>query len=370
MILVLKENFVPQEFAKAFGAGFGILFLVWLGLWLTSAPSNNQTTIIDNPDIPSLTLLLEENSDYEHTEQKIAPEYLISGLYKKGLNNQYLPVIRRSDHMKSFHAFEREFYPAESTDTVISLIMVDYGLSDSTAEAVLKTLPEDITFLLSPYSKNISRWAQKAREKNHEIWMGLSVHPKNYPMIDSGPQTLLMNVHAEQNKRRLEWHLSRTQGYAGLISRYNTAMVSSGPELNYLLMNAFDRGLGFVDSQPTQNDAAWYTAHNEGGFYGENDLWIDDSPIRNDIAEKLSELETIAKKKGYAVAFFRPYPTSISQILEWSDTLSDKHIQLGPLTYAVKTAMSQKRKEKGKKKISPSHPQKDTQADPQAPMHH
>ncbi len=356
MIVALKENsvtknFIPLEFAKAFGVGFAILLLVWTALWLTSTPDLQPENGTDD-SVPSLTILIERDdvshtsqtqgtttSPSKHPESMAVPLHVPEGLYEQTPEGLLLPVIRKEDGYTSFHAFQKEFNPRPDSEASVALVLMDYGLSDYTSETVLQSLPKNVTLLLSPYADTPQNWADKAYTASFEFWLALALHPRDYPSTDSGPHTLLMNVNAEQNRRRLDWHLSRAQGYAGLISRNSSPLVYSGPDLNYVLTTLFERGLAFVDSQPIKNDAAWITAYNKKGFYAENNVWLDTPPDRKTIRHQLEELEQKALKKGYAIAFFNPYPTSLSEILEWSDTLGEKHIDIAPLSYVVKSAM-------------------------------
>ena len=54
------------------------------------------------------------------------------------------------------------------------------------------------------------------------------------------------------------------------------------------------------------------------------------------IIKSLIKLETIAKKRGYAVAIGHPRKNTIKVLKQWFDTISQRGIEIVPISYIIK----------------------------------
>ncbi len=110
----------------------------------------------------------------------------------------------------------------------IAIVISGLGISASgTAEAFAR-MPGPVAFAPSPYATDVEKLAERARGEDHEVLLQTPMEPFDYPDNDPGPQTLLTSVTAEQNVDRLQWLMSRFQGYIGIISYMGRA----SPRLN------------------------------------------------------------------------------------------------------------------------------------------
>lgn len=256
----------------------------------------------------------------------------------------YLPIIRKSDGLTSFQAYASPFKLNPDTKSIISLVMVDYGLSDSLSNEALKTLPKGLNFVVSPYSDNLQPKISKARAKGIEIWMGIPLQqpetsPETSPKILTathiGPNTILTGLTTAENKSRIQTHLGRATGYVGIAFDTPPSFPSGSDSLESLLNIASTRGLGVAQLAP-QDTLIKTAAQNSQTPYIGGDLWIDTALIKKDILNALSEIEEHSLETGHTVAMFHPSPLMIKVIGEWQTSLAEKHIQLAPLTYTSK----------------------------------
>ncbi|MBL8641726.1 MAG: divergent polysaccharide deacetylase family protein [Alphaproteobacteria bacterium] len=261
----------------------------------------------------------------------------------------YLPIIRKSDGLTSFQAYASPFKLNPDTKSIISLVMVDYGLSDSLSNEALKTLPKGLNFVVSPYSDNLQPKISKARAKGIEIWMGIPLQqpetsPETSPKILTathiGPNTILTGLTIAENKSRLQTHLGRATGYVGIAFDTPPSFPSGSDSLEGLLNIASARGLGVAQLAPQDTLIKTAAAQNAQTPYIGGDLWIDTALIKKDILNALSEIEKHSLETGHTVAMFHPSPLMIKVIGEWQTSLAEKHIQLAPLTYTSKLIKS------------------------------
>ena len=61
------------------------------------------------------------------------------------------------------------------------------------------------------------------------------MEPFDYPDNDPGPQTLLTSVTPEQNVDRLQWLMSRLQGYVGIVSYMGARFTATEQALSPVL---------------------------------------------------------------------------------------------------------------------------------------
>lgn len=276
---------------------------------------------------------LPEATEPEPTE--IVIEDSIAGLTEKTPDG-FLPIVRASDGLKSFDAYKAPFKLTPETKGVISLVMVDYGLSDKLAKHALETLPAATNFVASSYSSNLQAKLSAARSKGMEVWMGIPMQgaANDTNIVNMGPNTILSGLNTKENVARLNAHLGKATGYAGIAFDVKPSFEEASPDLKSLLNTVSLRGLGIAQLYP-KDPVISIAATQTNAPYINGDLWIDGRLTKTDITNALSAIEKISLDNGHAVAVFHPSMLTASIISEWQKSLAAKHIQLAPMTYSV-----------------------------------
>jgi uncharacterized protein len=259
------------------------------------------------------------------------PPAPIDGLYETTPKGR-LPVIRKSDGLTPFKAYRRPFDRAAAKGPVISIAIVDLGISDSASQAALKDMPPEISLDISPYAANPDSLVNEARQKGHEVWLTLPLESENYPRIDTGADTLLIGMPEQQNAVKLAQVLGSTVGYAGVITSRNPAFMKSVGDMKPILNAIYDRGLCFVDSSESPGVEPQTLAMGRNAPYANVDAWIDTSTDPQDIRKALAKLEERARSHGAAAGLIHPLPVSYQEVLKWIDGLPAKGIVLAPLS--------------------------------------
>lgn len=245
-----------------------------------------------------------------------------------------VPVVRKSDGLTAFNAYKAEFIPAPTTKAIISLVMVDYGLSKSASDKAVASLPEGVTMALSPYSGDAQKMTTTARQDGHEVWLGLPIQSNTYGTDDTGNQTLLVNAGVDQNKNRLLTNLGKATGYAGVIDLDSPAFTQSAADLDSIYSNIIKRGLALAQGNPKDTLTGEFAVTHKSPFI-QNDVWIDTSLNREAIDNEMKKLQQLALNGGVAVGFFHPYPAVIAAIQDWEASFATEQIQLAPLSAAI-----------------------------------
>ncbi len=358
------EGFVLENYIswRAFGGGlafFGIvtvllIFLCWF---------NADATFIARQDrLESITVLIERTEKPAHLveAEKKEPEIIppvfnepvkaaetfkdletyengnvkapVPGLYvSENIGN--IPVIRQ-DGLSAFQAYRKpyDFSSIPGAKAIVSLVVVDFGLSDPASEAAIKKMPADVTFLMSPYAGKPDEWREKARSDGHELWLSLPLEPEDPLENDTGSLTLMTDTALDVNLQRLGRILGRTTGYTGVVATRDTIFYKSDIESREIINSILNRGLAYADASTDIQPLSQAVSLSSEKPYVQADIWIDDYSTPDSIQQKLEDLMNMAIDRGYAVGFLRPLPSSMEAIHNWIPGLRTQNILLAPLS--------------------------------------
>ncbi len=298
---------------------------------IVEAPKETPATEEDTAH-PLTAADLPEATDPKPIEIKI--ENSIAGLTE---DTPYgpLPVIRASDGLKSFDAYKAPFILNTDTKGVISLVMVDYGLSDKLSKDAIENLPTATTFIASSYSNNLQAKLFAARSKGMEVWMGIPMQgTTNDTTLNIGPDTILSGMNTKENIARLNTHLGKATGYAGIAFNVKPDFEEASPDLKSIINTISVRGLGVAQLYPKDPVISTATLQTNAPYI-QGDMRIDTLLTKQAITKALTDIEKLSLDRGHTVAFFYPSILTSSIISEWQKSLAGKHIQLAPLTYNI-----------------------------------
>ncbi len=336
------------RFDSAFGHAFrdgmiagGVLFALLFG-WMALRGGDTAWKIQDQ--IPGKTASIEEPSEKPVTTEaqpglanpknlNALPPAPIEGLFET-FEGQQLPIARMTDDMTPFKAYKKPFQPIAGRP-LVSIVIVDFGLSDTISKSVLDNMPTDISLALSPYSDEPSKWAAAARAYGHEFWMMLPMQTETFGQNDSGPSTLLLNASEEENRSRLFSVLGAATGYAGLVTQKGHSFTSDATPSTPVVKQIFGRGLAFVESNPAIPALGLPLAMQDGYPYAQNHFWLDEDLRPDSVDRALGEFELQATRNGKAIAFLHPYPAIMNKVQDWMKGASERGIQIVPLSAMV-----------------------------------
>lgn len=347
------SKFSTKAFLKGLGA-VGIIYAL-LALWLVFSGGTAENK--QEERLASQTVIVEWKSDtievavkgemYGPPKQEdmvpveySAPEYLESGLADAPVDGLYemtksgrKPIIRRQDGLTSFKAYKRPFDIYAANKPIISIAVAGMGLSDVATESAVRTMPPDVSFIMSPYAETIDFWVNESRSRGHEVWLTLPVENIDYPEDDPGPHTMLISAPERENQGKMEWLLTRTDGYVGFVTGYESSFINSANDMRPIVGNIYNSGLAFVDGSTDPSLIPQTMAVGMKAPYATIDIWIDmPNASQDSIAASLKELEKLAQNKGFAVGVIHPLPVSYQQVLKWIESLPRKGLVLAPLS--------------------------------------
>ncbi len=247
----------------------------------------------------------------------------ISGVSQQGPNG-ILPIIS-SDGRTPFNVYKR---PDTTSGKKVALVIGGLGLNARITERAINNLPPEVTLSFVPYADNLQGWINKARAAGHEVLIEIPLEPHDYPQNDTGPHTLMANGAPEENKRRLEYLLSRASGYFGVLNYMGGKFASSQTANNAFMSALKARGLGFISDG--SSGGLGQAARSIGLNSATADRAIDQRPAAQDIIAQLGALEAMASQKGSALGFGVGYSVTIDQVASWAEGARSRGINLAP----------------------------------------
>lgn len=332
-----------SPFAKALREGLfagAIVFVLLIGWIILRADDTAQSL---QHLVPTTSTLIElpkvSQQDPNAPEEKLEnarninalPPAPIEGL-SENRDGNILPLSRIQDDMTPFQAYKKPF-TAIAGRGLVSIVIVDFGMTEKLSASMLDNLPSEISFVLSPYTADAPKWASAARAYGHEFWISLPMQTKS--MDDTGPDAILATAPLEQNEARLRNILGTVAGYAGLVTEKDHVLKSDDAGAAPILKQIFGRGLALAESNP-DIPAYGLPAAMEAGFpYVQNNFWIDADLRPEQIDRVLQEVELQASRKGKVIAFLHPYPAVVKKMQDWASGAENRGLQIAPLSAMV-----------------------------------
>lgn len=238
------------------------------------------------------------------------------------------------------YAHTRQLPPNRKDFPRIAIIVGGLGISASgTAEAFSK-LPAPVTFALAPYGADLEKLAARARAEEHEVLLQVPMEPFDYPNNDPGPQTLLTTLSSEQNVDRMQWLMSRFQGYVGVVSFMGARFTAAEQSLAPILRETAKRGLIYVDDGASSRSVAGQIAGSHNLPFAKTDIVLDTVGTPTEIDRALARLEMLARDNGSAVGLATAQPATIARIAEWAKKVEARGFVLVPITMVAVKAKS------------------------------
>jgi len=358
----VKRGFLPAFIKGAanptgFSVGFKegliggfVLFIIMIG-WMFLRSTDTaykiqellpaKSAVIEDPTAPRAPEEQEKEKVSQEGQEGLAGPKDVAALaaapiegLSETVDGKTLPVIRTQDEMTPFLAYRKPFEFVAGR-ALVSVVVVDFGLSESMSKSALENMPAEVSFVLSTYADEPTQWAASSRAYGHEFWLSLPMQSVEFGTGDNGPNTLLVNASPEENQARLFNVLGSVTGYAGLVSQEGHAFPQDAASAAPILKQIYDRGLAFAESNPDVAAFGLSTAMENGNPYVQNTFWIDQDLRPEAIDQKFKDLEAQATKKGKAVAFVHPYPVVMTKLQAWLKDVEQKGLQVAPLSAMV-----------------------------------
>lgn len=307
----------------------------------TPPPGSKTVTIIDGSSGKRQDVVIPGNSGGGEAPAASGKTSAIDPKLLESTRHGGIPKIAADGTRPSAAYAQPRVLPANRKDAPrIAIVISGVGISASGTADAFGKLPATVTFALAPYAADLERLAMRARDENHEVLLQVPMEPFDYPDNDPGPQTLLTNLTTAQNVDRLQYVMSRMQGYVGITSYMGARFTASEPMLAPILRETAKRGLIYVDDGASARSVAGQVAGSNGLPFAKTDLVLDATPSSSEIDRALARLEMLARDNGHAVGVATAQPGTIARIADWAKKVEERGFVLVPISMVAIKAKS------------------------------
>lgn len=317
------------------------LILINVFVWFNSAATIEKLNAASPVKLVEIKKTENPNLSNKEQEQVLRNKFLIEGLSVDTTQGE-LPIIRKSDYLTSFRAYQTPFtFNKNNKKPIIAFIVRDYGLTARSSMHATKTLPPEISFMLSTYSNAPSAWISKAHSGGHEVWLQLPI--QNIVYTDQGPNTIFHHASINEKQTKIYQTLSKTLGYVGLVSFTDQTFEHAKEDYSKLFDEIYNRGLGYLELNPNAPQYIKGKALTKGAPYIKANIEV----IRMTGKQSFDDLEQIANTKGYALAIIPNHETAINNLAIWLEKIGTIDYQIAPVSaiYDIPTQANSKKSE-------------------------
>ena len=224
--------------------------------------------------------------------------------------------------------------PAQNGQPAIAIVMDDLGI-DQRRTGVAIDLPAPITLAFIPYGYRLSTHTRRARENGHELLVHLPMEPLN-ANADPGKNALLKGLTDKQLRSRIEWNLTRFQGFVGINNHMGSKFTAWERGMKLVVETLKDRGLIFLDSKTTKNTVGLRLATALNVPNAARDVFLDNEISIKSIQRQLKLLERVARKSGSAIGICHPHDATVKVLRDWIPNAKKRGFILVPVSAIIK----------------------------------
>jgi polysaccharide deacetylase 2 family uncharacterized protein YibQ len=217
---------------------------------------------------------------------------------------------------------------------MIAVVIDDMGVDrQRTARVVALGAPLTVAFLT--YAHDLPAQTAKARAAGHELLLHVPMEPGG-SNVDPGPNVLLRDIESDELQRRIEWNLSRFDGYVGINNHMGSKFTADGPSMAILMLELKRRRLLFLDSRTTGATLGPAMARRFGVPLVQRNVFLDNDNRVDAVRRRLQETERLARRRGMAVAIGHPRDATIEALAAWLPTVESRGFVLVPLSAVLR----------------------------------
>ncbi|CAA7617020.1 conserved hypothetical protein [Candidatus Terasakiella magnetica] len=217
---------------------------------------------------------------------------------------------------------------------MIAIIIDDLGVDRRRSERIA-ALKAPLTLSYMTYAEDVVRQSHDARARGHELMMHVPMQPQS-ASYDPGPEVLEVGVGADEIRRRLDWDLSRFDGYIGINNHMGSRFTSDPAGMGVVMAELRKRGLAFIDSVTSERTVGAEVARQYGVPFTARHVFLDNDQGIAHVRSQLAKTEAYAKKHGFAVAIGHPHDGTIEALAGWLPGLEAKGLVLVPVSTVLR----------------------------------
>lgn len=216
---------------------------------------------------------------------------------------------------------------------LIALLIDDMG--EARAWTLRATaLPGPLTMAFFPHAPELAAQTDAARAAGHELMLHMPMQPVD-DGEDPGPDPLTLGLDEAEMDRRVMAMLDSFTGYVGVNNHMGSRFTRDWQAMEMVLARVGQRGLLFVDSRTTAESVGEAVAQSLQIPSLHRDIFIDNDSDAGEIAERLNDLEALARERGFAVGIAHPRPPTLDALEAWLPAAIERGVVLAPISAII-----------------------------------
>lgn len=207
----------------------------------------------------------------------------------------------------------------------IAIIVGGLGLNAALTERAIDELPPQISLAFAPYAKDLKFWTEKARRAGHEVIIELPMEGYGGDSAALGAAGLMTTRTTEENLQRLEWLMSRFDGYFAATNYLGAKFSAQKDSVAPILARLAESGVAYIDD----TGAAQIALGDKVAPLITVNRIIPPAPDemrRAEVRRSLRALEEIAARDGAALGKTYAYGATLNEIIDWARALDEEKL--------------------------------------------
>lgn len=181
----------------------------------------------------------------------------------------------------------------------IALVFDDGGYSLSDLQHFLD-LPFPLAVAVLPQLNNSVAAAQKIRAAGKELLLHQPMQAINLK-VDPGSGAITPTMHTYEIAEVVRQNIAQIGPVVGMNNHEGSLITESAPKIGAVLEVCKNTGIFFLDSRTTANSVVSQVAMEFGMNILERDIFLDNTPNREDILKEFLKGVKVANRDGYAI---------------------------------------------------------------------
>lgn len=245
-----------------------------------------------------------------------------------------IPTIGK-DGKKQFQLYAAQPNNQLQGKIKVTFIFSDLGRNDGVLEKIIEKSPAGVTLAYLPYSTELKAKISFAREKGHEVLINLPMESTDYPITDTGPNTLLTGLPHKDNLERLHWTMAQGHEYIGLLNQQGSLFLASKEDLFPILQDLSKRGLVFVEAEESYRSQAQESAKKLDLPHVKSHFVLSGSLTPSELHTVLIRAEQIAKDAGEITIVAHASPLTVPILLTWINKAQEQNYTFIPVSQVL-----------------------------------
>jgi polysaccharide deacetylase 2 family uncharacterized protein YibQ len=229
--------------------------------------------------------------------------------------------------------------PKTGGKPVIAIIIDDLGVDRKRSERMAQ-LKAPLTLSYMTYADDVARQARDAKAHGHELMVHVPMQPQS-ASYDPGPEVLEVGLAADEIRRRLDWGLSRFEGYVGINNHMGSRFTSDPAGMRVVMAELRRRGIAFIDSVTSERTVGAEIARHYGVAFAARHVFLDNDQGVAHVRAQLAKTEAHARKHGAAIAIGHPHDGTIEALAGWLPGLEGRGFVLVPVSTIIRMGPGQ-----------------------------